>query len=91
MCFEMYGLDSAHFLSAPGLAWETALRKTKRKLDLVTDINMSLMVEKGIRDGICHAFHLYSKANNKYIKNHVKNKESFYLSIGRQLICMDGH
>ena len=57
MCLEMYGLDFAHFLSAPGLAWETALRKTKRKLDLVTDVNMLLMVEKSIRDGICHAFH----------------------------------
>ena len=37
------------------------------------------MVEKGIRGGICYAIHLYAKANNKYIKNYDKNKESPYL------------
>ena len=38
------------------------------------------MVEKGIRGGICHAIHRYSKANNKYMKNYDKNKESSYLT-----------
>ena len=42
------------FLSAPGLAWQASLKKTKEKLDLLTDIVMLLMVEKGIR--ICHLF-----------------------------------
>ena len=37
------------------------------------------MVEKGIRSGICHAIHRYSKVNNKYMKNYYKNKESSYL------------
>ena len=41
---------------------------------------MLLMVEKGIRGGICHAIHRYSKANNKYMKNYDKNKESSYLT-----------
>ena len=40
---------------------------------------MLLMVEKEIRGGICHAIHRYAKANNKYMKNYDKNKESSYL------------
>ena len=40
---------------------------------------MLLMVEKGIRGGICHAIHRYVKANNKYMKNYYKNIESSYL------------
>ena len=65
---EVYELDPAHFLSAPGLAWQACLKKTEIKLELLTDINMLLMVEKGIRGGICHAIHRYAKANNKYMK-----------------------
>ena len=52
---EIYELDSAHFLSAPGLAWQTCLKKTGIKLELLTDVDMFLMVEKGITGGICHA------------------------------------
>ena len=40
---------------------------------------MILLVEKGIRGGICHAIHRYAKANNKYMKDYDKNKESSYL------------
>ena len=40
---------------------------------------MLLMVEEGIRGGICHAIHKYAKANNKYMKNYDKNKESSYI------------
>ena len=54
---KRYELDPAKFLSAPGLAWQEALKKTKVKLDLLTDIDMLLMVEKGIRGGICHSIH----------------------------------
>ena len=43
------------------------------------DIDMILLVEKGIRGGICHAIHRYAKANNKYMKDYNKNKESSYL------------
>ena len=58
---------------------EAAFKKTKVKLDLLTDINMLLMVEKGIRGGICHSIYRYAKANNKYMKYYDKNKESSYL------------
>ena len=70
---EIYELDPAHFLSAPGLAWQPCLRKAAVKLELLIDINMLLMVEKGIRGGICHAIHSYVKANNEYMKNYDKH------------------
>ena len=47
-CIEIYQLDPAHFVSAPGLAWQACLKKTKIKLGLLTDINMLLMFEEGI-------------------------------------------
>ena len=53
-CIEIYELDPAHFLSAPGLAWQACLKEKGIKIELSTDINMLLMVEKGIRGGICH-------------------------------------
>ena len=64
MCLEIYELDPARFLTIPGLALQATLKKTKGNVDLIKDINMLLMVEKGIRRGICHAIHQYSKANN---------------------------
>ena len=57
MCIEIYRLDPAKLFSASGLAWQAALKKTKVKLDLLTDIDILLMVEKGIRGGICHSIH----------------------------------
>ena len=53
MCLETYELDATCSLTAPGLAWQVALKKTKVKLDLSTNIDMLLKVEKSIRDGIC--------------------------------------
>ena len=75
----IYELDPAHFLSAPGLSWQACLKKTGARLKLLTNIDMLLMVEKGIRGGICHAIHRYAKSNNKYMKNCDKNIESSYL------------
>ena len=74
MCIKGYEPDPAHFMSAPGLAWQACLKKTEVKLELLTYVNMLLMVEKGIRGGICHAIYRYAKANNKYMKNYNKIK-----------------
>ena len=79
ICLEIYKLDPAKFLSAPVLVWQAALKKTKAKLDLSTDIDMLLMIEKGIKGGICHSIYRYIKANNKYMKGYHKNKESSYI------------
>ena len=66
-CLEYYKLDLAHFYTAPGLAWQACLKKTGVKLELLTDPDMLLMFEKGIRGGITQAVHRYMKANNKYM------------------------
>ena len=57
----------------------SSLEKTKVKLDLLTGIDMLLMVEKGIRGRICHTIHRCAKANNKYMKDYDENRESSYL------------
>ena len=77
MCIETYELGPAHFLSTLGLAWRAALRKIKVRLDLVTDVNMLFMVEKGIRGRIFHDW--YAQANNKYVGDYDQNKNLSYL------------
>ena len=74
LCLKEYELDPAHFLSLPGLAWQACLKKTNIELELLTDYDMLLMVEEGIRGGICHSIHRYAKANNKYMKNYNNNE-----------------
>ena len=78
MCIEIQEIDPEKFLSAPGLARQAALKKTKVNLYLLTDINMLLLVEKGIRGGICHSVYRYAKANNKYKTDFGKNNELSY-------------
>ena len=70
---KVYELDPTHFLSAPGLAWRACLKKISVNLELLTDYDMLLMVEKG------HAIHRYAKPNNKYMNNYDKNKEPSYI------------
>ena len=66
ICIKNYKLDPAHYYTAPGLAWDAALKVTEVKLELLTDIDMLLMVEKGIR-GVSMISNRYDKANNKYM------------------------
>ena len=79
ICLSNYELDPAHFISLPGLAWQACLKKTGVELELLTDYDMLLMIEEGIRGGICHAVHRYAKANNIYMKDYNSNKESSYI------------
>ena len=78
-CIEIQELDPTHFRSAPGLAGQASLKKTEVELELLTDVDMLLTVEKGIKGGMCHAIHRYAKVNNKYMKKYNKDKESSYL------------
>ena len=79
MCIKVYELDPAHFVSLPGLAWQTCLKEANIELELLTDYNMLLMIEEGIRGGICHSIHRYAKVSNKYIQNYNNNEESSYI------------
>ena len=78
-CLKNYKLDPAHFVFLPGLAWQACLKKTNVELELLTDYDMVLMVEEGIRGGICHAMQRYAKANNKYMKDYDRKKKSSYI------------
>ena len=78
-CLSNYELDPAHFVSLPGLAWQACLKKTNVELELLTDYDMLLMIEEGIRGGICHTIQRYSKTNNKYMKDYDKKKKSSYI------------
>ena len=65
-CIEVYGLDLSYFYSAPGLAWQACLKKMDVELELLTDYQMLLMIEEGIRRRMC-------QSSNKYMKNYDKN------------------
>ena len=78
-CSEFYELDPGKFLSTPGLAWQATLKKTKVILESVADINMLIMVEKGIRGGICHSINRHARGNNKYMKDCDKNEQLSFL------------
>ena len=67
ICLENYELDPAHYYTAPGLAWDAALKVTGVNLELLSDIDMLLMVEKGIRGGVSMVSNRYGKANDKYM------------------------
>jgi len=65
MSMQHYGLDLAHYFSAPGMSWDALLKTTKVKLELLTDINVHLFMEKGLRSGVCMASkRIVKKANN---------------------------
>ena len=80
LCLKIYGLDPAHYFTAPGLAWDACLKITNIDLELLSNSNMLLMFEKGIRGGISIISNRYGEANNKYMGNSFnKNKPSKYL------------
>ena len=79
LCLKIYGLDPVYYFTAPGLAWDACLKMTNINLELLSETNMLLMFEKGIRGGISIISNRYGEANNKYMKDYNKNKPSKYL------------
>ena len=78
-CLSHYRLDPCHYFSAPGLSWDALLRMTKINLDLISDTDQQLFIEKGIRGGISTITHRHAEANNKYMKNYNPEVESSYI------------
>lgn len=79
-CMELYQLDPCHFYTSPGLTWQACLKKTGIELDLLSDMDMFIFMEKGIRGGLVQAVQRYAKANNKYMGDKYNpNEESTYL------------
>ena len=79
LCQKEYELDPCYFISTQDLAFEVFLKKTQVKLELLTDIDMILMIEYEIRAGITQAIHKCSSANNKYMENYIVVIPSSYL------------
>ena len=80
LCLKIYRLDPVYYYTAPGLAWDACLKMTNINLELLSDPNMLLMFEKGIRGGISIISNRYGEANNKYMgKNFNKNELNKYL------------
>ena len=75
VCMENYNLDPAHYFTAPGLAWDACLKMTNVELELLSDIDMLLMIEKGIRGGVSMISNRYGKANNQYMGKSFNEKE----------------
>ena len=79
MCLKIYELYPVYFISAPRLSWQACLKKVGVELELLTDCDILLMIEKGIRGGTCQPTYRYAKANNKYMKNYIKSIESSFI------------
>ena len=70
LCQEQYGLDPAHYYTSPGLSWDALLKKTGVELELLTDLEMHLFVERGMRGGISMVSKRYAKANNPLVPDY---------------------
>ena len=79
LCLKNYGLDPVYYYTAPGLAWDAMLKMTGVNLELLSDVDMLLMIEKGIRGGISIISNRYGEANNKYMKDYNKANLSKFL------------
>ncbi len=78
-CKKAYGLDALHYYTSPGLAWDAMLKFTGIELDLISDQDMYLMIEKGIRGGVSSIMKRYSKANHKYLDDYDPKKPSQHI------------
>ena len=79
VCMNNYKLDPCWYYTAPALSWDAMLKKTKISLELLSDPDMLLMVENGIRGGISTITKRYAKANNKYMEDYNEKHKSTYI------------
>ena len=79
-CLHYYGLDPCHYFSSPGLSWVAMLKITKIELDHISDNDMHLFIEKGMRSRISYIAKRHGKANNKYMECYGSSKESKYIA-----------
>ena len=76
---EYYKLDPRHYYTVPGLSWDACLKPTKQELQLLTDYDMLMMFEQGIRGGMSFISKRYAEANNKYMKDYDEKKPSTFI------------
>ena len=80
VCQEKYGLDPAHYYTAPGLSWDALLKKTGVELELLTDLDMHLFIERGMRGGITMAGKRYARANNPLVEGYNPAEPTNYIT-----------
>ena len=80
ICIEYYGLDPCHYFSSPVFSWDVMLKMTKIELELLSDIDMYLFIDKGMIGGISYIAKGYSKVNNKYMQSYDDKKPSKYIT-----------
>ncbi|XP_024893432.1 uncharacterized protein LOC112468467 [Temnothorax curvispinosus] len=78
-CVASYGLDPAYYYTLPGFTWDAMLKLTRINFELLTDVDMVMFVERGIRGGLSQCSGRYAKANNKYMESYNSSKPSSYL------------
>ena len=78
-CEKAYGLEALYYYTSPGLAWDAMLKITKVKLDLISDPNMYLMIEKWIRGGVSNIMKRKTESNHKYLDDHDSSKPSKFI------------
>ena len=78
-CLQYYKLDPCHYFSSSGLSWDAMLKITKIEVELISDIDIHLLFEKGMRGGISYIAKRYSKANNKPMTDYDSREESIYI------------
>ena len=80
VCQDKYGLDPAHYYSAPGLSWDALLKKTGVELKLLTNLDMNLLIELGMRVGISMVGKRYAKANNSLVEGYNPAEATNYIT-----------
>ena len=78
-CLKYYKLDPSYYFSSPGLSWDAILKMTDIKLELITDVDQYLFIERASKGGVSYIANRYAKANNKYMKKYDENLPSKYI------------
>ena len=79
VCLKKYELDPSHYITAPSLSFDAMLKMTEVKLELLTDPDMHLFFEEGIREGVSMITNRYAKANHKYMEDFNPEEKSVYI------------
>ncbi|KYN29064.1 hypothetical protein ALC57_01510 [Trachymyrmex cornetzi] len=73
------GIAKTPYYTLPGFTWDAMLKHTRVKFELLTDIDMVMFIERGIRGGLSQCSGRYAQANNKYMRSYDPSKPSSYL------------